>query len=162
MAEKLEFKLEFEVFQQEELNAQDLGLLKKAREATNTSYAPYSGFNVGAALLLEDGTIISGSNQENAAYPSGMCAERTALFFAGANYMGKKILSIAIAARHSDSSLYMNVAPCGSCRQAMLEYENLQNLPVRILMQNADNKIFISPSVENILPIKFTSINLQR
>lgn len=161
MAEKLELKLEFEVCSEEELTAQDRNLIQRAREATSTSYAPYSNFNVGAAILLDDGSIVCGSNQENAAYPSGMCAERTALYYAGANNAGKKVRTIAIAARHASAQNFQTVAPCGSCRQAMAEYESQQKEPIRVIMFGSNNKVYISPSIENLLPFIFSKINLQ-
>ncbi len=153
-------KLDLNIFIYEytwaELDKIDINLLTQARQACTTAYAPYSNFHVGAALLLDNGNIILGSNQENAAYPSGLCAERTAIFAAGANFPNQIIRSIAIAACKHNDSCYQTISPCGACRQAMLEYENKQKEPIRFLMQGEGEKIYISPSIGNLLPIQFS------
>ena len=105
-------------------------LIEAAKEATKKAYAPYSGFKVGAAVLLENGEIISGNNQENAAYPSGLCAERTTVFFANATFPNQKIEALAVAAWHKDRFTNEVITPCGGCRQVLLETENRFNAPM--------------------------------
>lgn len=140
----------------EELDELDCHLIESAREATANSYAPYSRFRVGAAILLSNGEIISGSNQENAAYPSGLCAERTAAFYAHSRYPKEKFCAIAIAAKDTDGSeIKEPIAPCGACRQSLLEYEVLAGQPVRVLLVGAE-EIFILPSIKSLLPVAFT------
>jgi cytidine deaminase len=130
-------------------------LLLKAREACNTAYAPYSNFHVGAAILLADGTVVTGSNQENLAYPSGLCAERTAIYYTGANHKGTPILKIAVAAFQPSFAKYMPANPCGACRQALLEYENKQPTPIRVILEGEKNKVYVVDSVECLLPLRF-------
>ena len=105
----------------DQLDEQDRALIEKAKEATSGSYTPYSRFQVGAAVLLDEGTIVTGSNQENAAYPSGICAERCALFYAGAHYPEAHPVTLAIAARNADGFTEQPISPCGACRQVMVE-----------------------------------------
>jgi cytidine deaminase len=152
-----------EVYSQpDELVDADRQLLQEAQQATNSAYAPYSHFCVGAALLLEDGSVIRGSNQENAAYPSGLCAERTAIFWAGANHPGKTIRSIAVTARHANQpGHFLGASSCGACRQSMLEYENRQSQPIRLIMQGDNDQIWVSPSIANLLPLQFNAENLK-
>lgn len=140
----------------DELSATDRRLVDLAREATERSYAPYSHFRVGAAILLDNGEIIEGSNQENVAYPSGTCAERSACYYAGARYPDAKFKTIAIAARGTDGEFTSGAtAPCGACRQALLEYETLAGAPVRVLLAARD-EVYILPSVASLLPLAFT------
>ena len=141
----------------DELPAQDRLLADAAVEAVALSYAPYSNFNVGAALLLEDGQIVKGSNQENAAYPSGICAERTAMFYAGANYGDKAITAIAVAASQNGVLLASPVSPCGACRQVMAEYQKKGGRPITIILVGA-NKTLRFSSVDALLPLIFDSI----
>lgn len=127
-----------------------------AREATERSYAPYSHFCVGAAIQLDNGETITGANQENAAFPSGTCAERSACFYAHARYPQARFQSIAIAARGTDGQFVEHpVAPCGACRQALLEYEVLAQGPVEVLLCGRD-KVYRFPSVASLLPLAFT------
>lgn len=148
-----------EVAGEHELSPQDLALVNAAREATKSSYAPYSQFNVGAAILLENGETISGSNQENAASPVGCCAERTALFYANAHYPGVGIKAIAIAAhRHNEDFTPSPVSPCGMCRQALMEAEHRFG-PIRVLLYGTEGT-HILQSVNDLLPLVFTSDNL--
>ena len=133
MSNETNFNFHFETFSRNELTPEDSQLIGHAETACDMAYAPYSKFAVGAALLLANGEIVIGSNQENAAYPSGLCAERVALFNAASNYPKVKIMSIAITARKSDAAEYKEVTPCGSCRQVMLEYEELQNQNIEVL-----------------------------
>ena len=130
-----------------------ISLLNEAENASNCSYSPYSKFQVGAALLLEDSTTITGSNQENAAYPSTLCAERVALFTYGHLHTTKKIKVIAIAARHKES-LFGDCSPCGGCRQVMLEYERIQGTPIEVIFR-FDSSIYHFASVEMLVPFSF-------
>ena len=120
-----EIKLEIRIYslQYDELTPQDRELMDKAKEATSRSYAPYSKFSVGAAALLKNGVIVTGTNQENAAYPSGLCAERTTLFYANSQYPDQPVLTLAIAARSESGYLDTPIPPCGACRQVLLETE---------------------------------------
>ena len=135
-------------------------LYSKSKEACKSAYAPYSNFNVGAALLLESGETILGSNQENAAYPSGLCAERTVLFYFGANYKGQKIKSIAVAATKDNSNFIENISPCGGCRQVLAEYENIQNEKIEFLMPGLNGEFIVHHSVKNFLPFEFDKVVL--
>ncbi len=138
-----------------ELPPQEQALLQAARKATYQSYAPYSQFHVGAAVLLDDGSIISANNQENAAFPSGSCAEQSAIFWVGANYPDKIIKAIAVIARPGKGDDFRGVPPCGACRQAMLEYEVRQKAPIRLLMLGTDNQIIMTECIGDLLPLKF-------
>lgn len=138
-----------------ELSADDKQLLDAAIEATDTAYAPYSHFHVGAALRLADGTIVRGSNQENIAYPSGLCAERTALFAASAQQPGKAVKAIAIVGRNSEQALTA-ASPCGACRQVMAEQEMRQKSPLRVICYHSDDKILIFEGVGTLLPFSFS------
>jgi cytidine deaminase len=140
---------------EDELAPEDLNLLQKARQAREGAYAPYSGFKVGAALLLESGEVVIGNNQENASFPSGLCAERVAVFQAGARYPDTPIKSIAITATGRVAKLTIPAAPCGNCRQSMLEYESRQGHAIRILMQGEAGVIYECPSVASLLPLGF-------
>lgn len=140
----------------DELTPQQQQLVTLARKATYRSYAPYSKFSVGAAILLSNGEIVTGSNQENAAYPSGLCAERTVAFYAHATYPEACFTSIAIAARGTDGNeLPDPISPCGACRQALLEYEKLAGGPVEVMLAGK-NRIMIFPSVSSTLPYCFS------
>lgn len=140
----------------DELDASDRRLVDAARGMTRGSYAPYSHFRVGAAILLANGEIATGANQENAAFPSGTCAERSACFWAGANYPGVAFEKIAIAAEGTDGTEPETpCAPCGACRQALLEYEKLAGHDVRVLLVGRD-KIYELPSVRSLLPLAFS------
>lgn len=140
----------------DELTAEQRRLVEKAREATYRSYSPYSHFRVGAAIELDNGEIITGANQENVAFPSGTCAERTACFYAHASYPESRFRAIAIAARDTDGEFVRDpIPPCGACRQALLEYETLAGADVPVLLAAAD-KVYILPSVKSLLPLAFT------
>ena len=140
----------------EELSAQERELVEAAKKATESSYSPYSHFQVGAALRLYCGEIITGSNQENAAYPVGSCAERTALFWCGANRPGENITSIAIAAQTGGRFTKDPIAPCGMCRQALLEVEHKQGAPIRVLLYGEEGTHCIE-SVEALMPLTFNA-----
>ena len=128
-------------------------------KATDNSYAPYSNFRVGAAVLMDNGVIYIGANQENAAYPLGLCAERTAIFAANAQHPKNKIVALAIAARNKDGFCKVPVAPCGSCRQVMLEVETRYKQPIKILLYGSE-AVYVVDSVKEILPLQFTSDSL--
>ena len=142
----------------EEMDAADRMLVEEAIEAQKGSYAPYSNFNVGAAVLLEDGTVVRGSNQENAAYPSGLCAERTAMFAASANHPGKAMLAIAIVGGFDHAVAATPCNPCGACRQVMAEYQTLSGKPMRIIMYGTE-RAWKFDRVDDILPFIFDSFN---
>ena len=162
MASKLDIHIVVDVYENEnELITEDSHLLKKAREACQNAYAPYSHFCVGAAILLDDGTVILGSNQENDAYPSGLCDERTAIFATGANYPNKTIKKIAVTACPHGYDHYVAANPCGACRQALSEYENKQLSPIEVIMEAGDGKIVVTPSVASLLPLKFSGESLK-
>ncbi len=141
----------------EELDAKDRMLIEAARQAQKSSYAPYSHFNVGAAVLLEDGTVVKGSNQENAASPSGLCAERTAMFAAGATYPGVAMVSMAIAGGPDFGLCESPATPCGACRQVMAEYQKIGRKPMSIILTGKD-KIWKFEKVDDMLPFIFDSI----
>ena len=141
----------------QELSQEDHRLAQAAIEATAKAYAPYSNFNVGAAVMFTDGEIVSGANQENAAYPSGICAERTALFYAGASRPDKAVLKIAIAAGQNGVLCSSPVTPCGACRQVMAQYQLKGGHPIEILLIGTE-RIWKFAKVEDLLPFTFDSI----
>ncbi len=159
----IELKITYEEYNNlDELNAQDRELVEKATEAHGRAYAPYSQYNVGAALLLEDGEIITGNNQENVAYPSGLCAERVAMFYASSKYPNARFKTIAIAAKAENFIIADPVAPCGACRQVMSEYETKQQSSIRIILKGEKEKILIFNKVEDILPLIFHAEELKK
>ncbi len=145
----------YRIYTIDELSTADAELIEAAREATYRSYAPYSRFSVGAAVRLADGTLLSGSNQENAAYPSGLCAERTTLFYANSRYPELPVMTLAIAARGTDGAfLAQPIPPCGACRQVMLEVQHRHQYPLRILLYGTAG-IYEVSRVEDLLPFTF-------
>lgn len=153
---KVELKTQITIFDSiEELPTIVKGLMNKAIEAKKNAYAPYSKFKVGAAMLLEDGTIITGNNQENAAYPSGMCAERVAIWKVSSDFPNKKILKLAISASSSSQILKEPVAPCGACRQTLSEYEIKQKDKIEVYFMGEVGEIIKTESVLDLLPIAF-------
>lgn len=138
----------------EELNQAEKNVIDNAKTACHSAYAPYSQYHVGAAVLLENGKIITGNNQENIAYPSGLCAERVAVYYANALFPDVKIKTIAIAAYHQGEYV-QNISPCGSCRQVLLETENRFKSPVRILLYGK-NETRIVESVNDLMPLSFS------
>ncbi len=140
-----------------QLDPKDRELAEAAIEATKGSYAPYSKFNVGAALRLDNGIIIKGSNQENAAYPSGLCAERTALFYASAAYPESAVESIAIVASQNGTICDNPATPCGACRQVMAQYQLKGDRPMSIILAGG-SKVWKFEKVEDLLPLIFNSI----
>lgn len=130
-------------------------LMQKAVDIRKKAYAPYSSFRVGVAIALDNGEIILGSNQENAAYPSGLCAERVAIFYAGSNFPEAKIISMAITATSDFSPNTTPIPPCGSCRQSIAEYETNQELPIVIYFMGDSGEVYRSNSLKNLLPLTF-------
>jgi cytidine deaminase len=130
-------------------------LMSKASEARDKAYAPYSKFHVGTAILLDNDEIISGNNQENASYPSGLCAERTAIYYSGAKYPEAKILRMAIIAGSTKNVTSKPIPPCGACRQAIAEYEVKQESPIEIYFMGESGKVVRSNSLSNLLPLLF-------
>ena len=147
--------LSWSVCNLEELSEQDFKLVNAAKQATSGSWSPYSKFKVGAALLLDDGTIVTGSNQENAAYPSGLCAERTALFSAGHMYPGKAVTALAIAARNDNGYTAQPITPCGACRQVLAETEQRGGRPIRYILYGTQGTMIIDGGTDAILPFCF-------
>lgn len=155
--EQLELKSTIVVCQLDELTDTERHLVEAAIEATSRSYAPYSHFCVGAAVRLSNGTVIIGCNQENAAYPSGLCAERTALFAAGAQYPDQPIEMLAIAARNPEGELTEEpTGPCGSCRQVIIESETRSRRKMRILLYGRRHT-YVLDGISTLMPLSFTS-----
>jgi cytidine deaminase len=146
----------------EELNATDLSLVTAARESAADAYAPYSEFHVGAALLLDNGIIVRGNNQENASYTLGLCAERVALFAAGANHPGNKIVAMAITAASAHFKIDRAIAPCGACRQAIAEYEQRYRQPIRLIMTGVSGQVLVADSISPLLPLQFSKDDLMQ
>jgi cytidine deaminase len=144
-----------------ELDEESQRLLEKAKESLPAAYAPYSNFRVATAILMEDGTIVTGTNQENAAYPSGMCAERVALFAVAAQHPGKKIKKLLVLARLGDQPELSPATSCGPCRQVMLEFEQRQHEPFQVIMQNQQRLWVKARSAESLLPFCFSNESLQ-
>jgi cytidine deaminase len=152
----LEFKTTILLAQMKELTVTEQTLLQKAIESTHHSYAPYSHFHVGAALLLGNGEIVLGCNQENASFPAGICAERSAIFAAGAKYPDEPVVMLAIAARNSLGELLDDpISPCGICRQVILETESRFNQPIRILLYGHKH-IYVIDSIKQLMPLSFS------
>src|SRR5882672_11681313 len=139
----------------EELDSESKYLAHKAKEATGNTYAPYSKFYVGAALILEDGTLVTGANQENASYPLCMCAERVALYAAAAQFPGKKIMKLAVVAHRKNHKELASATSCGACRQVMVEFEKRQKKPFEVIMLGADGKWIKAASAGSLLPFDF-------
>ncbi|MFV5690150.1 cytidine deaminase [Flavobacterium sp. ZT3R25] len=147
---------QFSVFDStEDLPIDILNLMEQAIAIRKKAYAPYSKFRVGAAILLDNGKIVLGSNQENAAYPSGLCAERVAIYQAGAIYPEAKILKMAITAASDTNKTTTPIPPCGSCRQSIAEYEIKQETPIEIYFMGETGAIYKSASLKNLLPFLF-------
>lgn len=153
--ENLNIKLDISKYSVDELSEQDSILVATAKEATKNSYSPYSHFCVGAAVLLSDGSIVKGANQENAAFSVTICAERSAIFAAQAQHPELAIKAIAIAARNAEGFTKEPVSPCGSCRQAMVEMEQKYSQPIHILLYG-ENGVYVMDSIRNLMPLSFT------
>ncbi|MCF8357226.1 MAG: cytidine deaminase [Prolixibacteraceae bacterium] len=143
---------EFEAF--DELSAGDALLVQKARDVAKNAWAPYSGFKVGAAVKLKNGEVVTGNNQENAAYPSGLCAERVALFAANANFPDSPVHTIALTALNKNGLVREPVKPCGACLQAIVETETRFGKPIRLILDGKD-KILLVNGVKHLLPLSF-------
>lgn len=161
MVKTLTIKFE-ELKSKDELTQDELSLYNQAVAAAQDAYAPYSRFKVGCAILLENGTVITGNNQENAAYPLGLCAERVAFFNAGANHKGIRLVRAAIYAESELFEVTEAVSPCGACRQAMSEYEQNQHNAIPLIMGGAKGPVVKTESVSVLLPLTFgkNSLNL--
>ena len=152
----LKLKIQIKECQMDELTQDEQFLIEKAIESTNNSYAKYSHFHVGAALQLENGQVLPGCNQENAAFPAGLCAERSAIFAAGAQYPDVPVKTLAIAARDTNGELTEEpVSPCGTCRQVMIETETRFSQPIRILLYGR-RRIYVMDGIKNLMPLSFT------
>ena len=151
----LKLEIDIKIYEYDELNAADRELMDAACEATHRSYAPYSHFSGGAAARLANGIVVSGSNQENAAYPSGLCAERTTLFYANSQHPEQAVETLAIAARNERGEfLAQPIPPCGACRQVMIETEKRYQQPMRILLYGTEG-IYELQKVGDLLPLSF-------
>ncbi len=137
-------------------------LLSAAVEAQSRAYAPYSRFTVGAAVLLKNNVIVSGNNQENAAYPSGLCAERVSVFSAMSQFPNQTISAIAVYGGNLEFPLTSPISPCGACRQSLLEYELLQSQPIEVILAANHSSIFILSSVKHLLPLHFEELRLRK
>ena len=157
---QIDINISIESYQLDELSPQDQELVQAAIKATHNAYANYSRFYVGAALRLENGKMVIGANQENAAFPSGLCAERTAVFAAQANYPDSPIETLAIAGRNEKGVLPSPITPCGACRQVILEIEDRYKKPIKILLYGTQ-KIYCVRSVKDLLPLSFVDDNMR-
>ena len=146
---------------EQDLNDEDKFLLLKAREAANIAYAPYSGFKVGAAARLKNGGLVAGSNQENASYPAGMCAERSLLATAAQLYPEIPIATMAISYINTKGKSETPVTPCGFCRQVLAEFESRVLQPIRLVICGSAGQVYIIPQSSSLLPLAFTSFNLE-
>ena len=158
---ELNIQIPVKVYDYADLNADDRMLVDAAREATHRSHVPYSHFSVGAAARLADGTVVSGSNQENAASPSSLCAERTTLFYANSRYPDQAVEALAIAARNENGAFLADpISPCGACRQVMLETETRFGKPMRILLYGT-RCIYELSGVGSLLPLSFNAESMK-
>ncbi len=156
MNKKITYSFEYEWYPTEkDLPAEDRALLQAARQALKTAYAPYSRFRVGAAVLLEDGRIITGSNQENAAYPMCLCAERVALAAVESEAPNTRVIAMAITVSNEKTSVQQPAAPCGACRQVISEKEQRQHAAMKIILQGETGPVLLLPSGRNLLPFPF-------
>ena len=140
-----------------EMRAEEAALLARAEEMTASSYAPYSNFHVGAAVLMSNGEVFGGSNQENAAFPSGLCAERTAIYYASAQCPDEAVVAVAIAAEYKGEPTEEVPSPCGACRQAMAQYETKSGRPIKVILGSRD-RVLVFSSVADLLPLSFRCI----
>lgn len=156
----LKLLIDIKIYDYQELGSADRELIDAAREATKRSYAPYSHFSVGAAARLANGIVVTGTNQENAAYPSGLCAERTTLFYANSQYPDQAVETLAIAAHNGRDFLDAPIPPCGACRQVMLETEKRFKHPMRILLYGKEG-IYELKNVGDLLPLSFDASSME-
>lgn len=155
--ERKKIEINIDIYKSLEYDTKLQQLIHSAKEVSKNAYSPYSNFNVGAALRLDNGIIVTGSNQENVAYPSGLCAERTALFYASAQYPKAKVEAICIIAQKNGLFIDTICCPCGGCRQVMLETETKQKQSIGIYMCSNDKAYYVS-SVKDLLPLSFDEI----
>jgi cytidine deaminase len=161
MEHKYEFQ--YEVFNDiSELSEDDAWLLTEAREVTEQAYAPYSNFHVGAVAILENGEVVAGTNQENASYPVGICAERVLLGSVATIHPDVPIKTIAISYNSEEVKSDHPISPCGMCRQALLEYETRTKKPIRLIMSGQEGKVYIIKTASFLLPFAFTSNELNK
>jgi cytidine deaminase len=159
---KQEYRFEYDVFNSiEDLNEKDAWLLSEAREVTANAYAPYSNFHVGAVAKLANGEIVAGTNQENASYPVGICAERALLSSAASLYPNIAIDTLAISYDNTRGESNRPISPCGMCRQALVEYEERVSQPIRLILSGLDGKVFIIEKANALLPLSFGSVDLK-
>jgi len=159
MSKKIEKTVTLEVLQWHELEDGVQLLINIAKESSKHAYAPYSDFMVGAALLLDNGEVLSGNNQENASYPVGNCAERVVLGYSHARYPDAKPLRLAVVARRRNEENFATVTPCGLCRQTISEYEQRYGQPIEIFMLTPEGEILKASSIDELLPFKFHDLN---
>lgn len=157
----IDLKIQYQFCQLDELEESERMLVETAIKATDNSYAIYSHFHVGAAVLLDDGTVVIGANQENAAFPSGLCAERTAIFAAQAQYPRKAVVMLAIAAKNENGLVATPVSPCGACRQSILEVEERYHQPIRILLYGTDG-VYVIHSIKDLMPLCFLDSDMRQ
>ncbi len=161
--EKQLYNFEFEVYDSvDDLTQEDAWLLKEAREVTNLAYAPYSNFQVGAVAKLSNGEIVAGSNQENASFPVGLCAERVLLGSASSLYPNISVEVMAISYVNHNGSSSHPISPCGMCRQALLEYEDRTGSTMRLILGGTEGKVYVIPKASMLLPLSFTSTDLKQ
>lgn len=160
---KEEYSFVFDVYSSvEELNKEDAWLLNEARGVTESAYAPYSNFNVGAVAKLANGEIVAGTNQENASYPVGLCAERVLLSSAATLYPNIAIETIAISYNNINGESNHPISPCGICRQSLSEYEERIKQPIRLILSGMEGKVYIIQKSSNLLPLSFSSTDLKK
>jgi len=156
------YSFEFEAYDSiDELSKEDAALLREAQQATNIAYAPYSNFHVGAMAMLANGKTVAGSNQENASYPVGLCAERVLLSAASSLYPGVPIQTIAISYNGANVNSNRPISPCGICRQTLVEYETRFKQPIRLILAGMEGKIFIIPKASLLLPFGFSGEDMK-
>jgi cytidine deaminase len=156
---KINLNAEIEELSPEELNLTELALISRAQAVAKSAYAPYSGFHVGAAVLLENGEILQSSNQENVSFPTGVCAERLLLGYAGANYPQSAPVLLAVVAQRRGEETWAGVSPCGVCRQTINEVENRFNKPITMLILCSNGKVLRINGISSLLPLKFDDLN---
>lgn len=161
MDKRLEINIKIEVVESEnDLDDAWQLLIQKAKEASYSAYAPYSDFNVGAAVQLDNDIIVTGNNQENAVYPTGLCAERVALFAASSQYPKNAVKRMAIMAQKGKKGKFLPATPCGGCRQAISEYETKGKIPIRVLMMGPHHTLYLVNNSDSLLPLKFSPDSL--
>lgn len=157
-----QFKFEYRIYHSvNDLNEADAQLLKEARKATDLAYAPYSNFQVGAAAILKNGEIVRGSNQENASFPVGLCAERVLLSAIASLFSVVPIETLAISYYNKNGESNRPISPCGICRQSLLEYEERVQHPIRLILAGLEGEVYVLPSISVLLPLSFTSSDLK-